>query len=347
MMVLLLFIVMDKANPNISKRLELLIIVVGFLSIIFRSQGIYVFLFGMLIGFLIVGDLRKKIFKITAICIGLYLIYVNVLGGIFQVGKDIGYSLREMVSVPTVQISRVAVYKKDELSKAELDLIEKYIPNFRNYEAKNVQGSSDWIRVGFASNFLIENPKEFLNLWLNLFKKYPTIYFDAFVRLTVGEWYPDLVFEKYYIGQPYFQYDSFKKDSENYLVVPRGNDKFDRLFQINDEDDKHFIFINNKNLINLNILHNFYSNLAYNYKYEKIPVISMLFSTGFIVWIIFLYLTWILYRKKYRMIFPMAFLIGLWLTMNLGPLALFRYTLPLAMSIPILFTDMITDSNSN
>ncbi len=319
-----------------------MIISVSFLCMIFRSQGVYVFVFGMLCGILLIKNQRLKLFKVMAASLGLYFIYVNVMTGIFHYEKDITVSLREMASVPVVQISRVAALRQDELPPEVIETVRNYIPDFEYYKIKNIRGCSDPVRARFQSKLLLEYPHEFFNLWKILALNYPVDYFDAFCNLTSGQWYPDLYFEKYYGGQPYFQYESFKRDSEGYILIERGsfNDKLTL------DAEKSLLLIENKTFPEFKLLYDFYYSLAYYGLYEKFPVISMLFSTGFTFWILLILTFYCLYKKNYRALFPASFIIGLWLTMILGPLALYRYTFPLVISIPIFLTYILSDKTN-
>lgn len=333
---ILLIFFMSLKNP--PKYFYLSAILISFLCIIFRSQGIYVFAFGMIFGILIMKGQRIKIFKLFSAVILLYIIYTGVIIGVLGGVNDKIFALREMLGVPVVQISRVGVYRKDELSANEIEQIKKYIPDFEIYNVPGARGSSDPPRARFHSALVYENPNEFWNLWKKFALKYPIDYFDAFCRMTVGQWYPDLFFTKYYDGQPYFQYESFRKDAENHIIIIRSGD----LLHKTSESYPNEIIPENRTFYGFQWLHDFCHKLAYNSSYERIPIISMIFSTGFTFWLVLIFIFYFIYKKNYYALFPSAFIIGLWLTMILGPLALYRYTFPLAVSIPILFTFSVT-----
>ena len=336
-------------------RFLLPVILTSFLAIIFRPQGIYVFLFGMLAGIFLLKNARLQILKITFACVGLFLVYNFALTNFFGGVKDSNDTLREMSSMPIVQLSRVAIYRRDEISAEEFARIKKYIPDVETYAEKISQGSSDLVKANFNSALVRENPKEFFGLWKKFLLKYPTDYFDAFCRLTAPLWYPPLEFEKYYAAQPYFQYESFKQAGDWIIFVENPFEsrtheifKIDASFQIGerfisgDETKNNLIVIENKTLFGLDWLNEFYKNLAYNYSYEKIPVVRFLFSSGFIFWLLMIYIFYCLSQKNYRGLFPASFLFGLWGTMILGPITLFRYIFPLALCLPILFTRIMS-----
>lgn len=347
LMILIFYFILDR---NFSTKIFFALIAVGFLQIIFRPQGIYVFLFGMFFGFFLIKNLRIQLFSVTFSCVALYAIYIFVLTNFFGAVKDSNDTIREMSSVPVVQLSRVAIYRRDEISEEEFAEIKKYIHDVESYAEKISQGSSDFVKASFQSNSVQENPKKFFNLWKNFLLKYPTDYFDAFVRLTVPLWYPPAEFEKYYSAQPYFQYESFKKNGNEIIFFENPFENrthkifnIDSSFQIGErfisgeETKNNLIVIENKTFFGLDWLNNFYKNLAYNYSYEKIPVIKFLFSGGFIFWLLMIYIFYCLFKKNYREIFPASFFLGLWLTMLFGPITLYRYIFPIAVCLPILF----------
>lgn len=347
------FALMILSLENISsKKFFLPIILTSFLAIIFRPQGIYVFLFGMFFGILLIKNLRKKILQITFACAGLFFLYNFAVINFFGAVKDENDTVREMSSVPIVQLSRVAIYRREKISDEEFLEIKKYIPNVETYAEKISQGSSDFLKANFNSALVKENPKKFFELWKKFLLKYPADYFDAFCRLTAPLWYPPLEFEKYYSAQPYFQYESFKLNGDEIIFVENPFEnrthrifKIDASFQIGkrfisgEETKNNLIVVENKILFGLERLNNFYKNLAYNYSYEKIPVVRFLFSSGFIFWLLMIYIFYCVAVKNYRGLFPASFLLGLWLTMIFGPITLYRYIFPIAICLPIIFAN--------
>ena len=339
-------------NFDISSRIfTLSTIIAGFLGMIFINQGIYVFTFGMIFGILILKGKRIQLLKILAMGLILNFSYTTILIDFLGGTKNVERSLQEMVSIPAVQLSRVAVYKKDELSTEEFDEIKRIFPNCENYSNKLYQGSSDFTRAIalFGDNFK-DSLKILISTWVKFGIRYPVEYFDAAVRLTVGQWYPNIIYAfNTSLNQPYFQYESFTLSGNAvYFTSNPFNDEsyalwdFSHFSAENREIIKNSI-IKNHTFSGFEWLHHFYQKLAYKYIYEEIPVISLLFSTGFIFWCIVIYIFWCVYSRKYEFLFPCAFLIGLWLTLLLGPMLLYRYTLPLALALPILFTHMVTD----
>ena len=374
LMILFFFMATDEEDDNIFKRPPIFYatsISLCFLMNIFINQGIYIFICGMLFGLLIMKGWRVKLFKVLLAVLTLHFLYINLLPAIiFEVTENKRAELsagdlrfiaennskrfyQEISGVPSAQLSRVAVYRKDELSAEDLQEIADYFPLYNNYADKLSQGTTDFIRAALNIDLFLEDKIKFLSVWKKFAVRYPLDYIDAFGRLTVGEWYPDLYYQiNVSEHQPYFQYESFAlKDDTIIFYENPFKGTYYGIFKITsfEEDNNHFfryaedllikvIVINNHTFTGFNWLHKFYQNLAYKYSYERIPVFSMLFSTGFIFWLIVTYIFWAIYTKRYNLLFPVSFLIALWGTLMLGPMELFRYTLPLALSIPILQT---------
>lgn len=67
---------------------------------------------------------------------------------------------------------------------------------------------------------------------------------------------------------------------------------------------------------------------------QNVPVFSMLISSGFMFFLIVAVCAVILYFKRYIRLLTPLFLLGLWGTIMLGPITLFRYSYPLMVCTP-------------
>ena len=71
---------------------------------------------------------------------------------------------------------------------------------------------------------------------------------------------------------------------------------------------------------------------------RDIPVVTLLFSIGFNVWVMFILLAYAIYKKKYRLLMVYIPMIALWLTVLASPLfAEYRYIYSLFTCMPVLF----------
>lgn len=175
-----------------------------------------------------------------------------------------------------MQLSRTKLY--DDLSEKEEKLIEEYIPDYENYE--KFQAIADCMKNTFNSTKFKENPAEFIRLWVQVGIEHPVTYIDAFARITIGLWYPDMNYRDESAAHPYWEWLSTGQDDparfEGYILLERKPVKlFEWLSKLN------------------------YS-LTYENWYQRIPVISMMFSSGLVIWCIVFYMLYMIYYKKYK-----------------------------------------------
>ena len=68
---------------------------------------------------------------------------------------------------------------------------------------------------------------------------------------------------------------------------------------------------------------------------ENIPIISLLFSIGANMWLIFMILGYSVYKKNRAIVIAISMIIFTWGTMLLGPIVLVRYILILFFMFPL------------
>lgn len=295
-------------NPKVlkEKRFFVILIVFSFLQIIFRSQGIVVFVFGMLIALIIMRKYWKRLIALLLISLTLYGVYSGPITELCN-GKKAN-SIQEMMSVPCMQLAKAAIDNEEELTDAEMEKIEDYIPDYTVYY--DLVGISDPLKNTFNSDLFKEEPLDFIRLWLSVGRKAPVAYIDAFGRLTIGLWYPDMNYRDPEAYHPYWEYKSTQQMEGD---IPR-------------------VIVERNTPDNMQWLADFYDKLSYENTYQKIPVVSMFFSSGMTCWIMLLYAGWCIYIKKYKHLVAFTFVFGLWLTLLLGPVVLYRYIYPIVIS---------------
>lgn len=315
---MMLLVIAENAEILKSKRFCIIFGATIFAMVVFRSQGIYVFGLMMITALFILKSYRKQLISIALACVVVFTIYsgpiANMLGGIK------GNSLREMMSVPCMQLSRAIIENEDELSGNEKQLIKEYISGYHIYSVNS--GISDYMKSTLDTKRLKENPIEFAKLWLKVGVKCPGTYIDAFCRLTIGLWYPDMNYRDPLAYHPYWEYWS--------------------TGEWNGYGSKEFIQMKQEPVKGFEWLYNMLSEITYENSYQETPVFSLLFSSGWILWFVLLYVAFCIYRKKYSHFIPIVFIIGLILTLFLGPVVLLRYLYPLFISLPLLLSSALS-----
>lgn len=316
LMIMMFMLLVEDSNRFRNKKFLLILLGTIFLQNIFRNQGIYVVLFGLVVGFIFWSKHWKKLLLILFSSMLIFEIYsgpvtVNLLRG------EKSHDVHEMMSVPCMQLSRVMINNPEQLTEKEKKKIAEYIPNYMAYQ--QFEAISDSMKNTFNEKKFHKSPMDFFKLWLTVGLKNPVNYIDAFARLTIGLWYPDMNYRDPSAWHPYWEYTSTAQNSnKTWIVVKRSVPK------------------------SMKWLNEFYEKLTYENTYQKVPVIAMLFSSGLMIWIVLLYVAYCIYTKNYSYLLPVSFVIGLWLTLILGPVVLYRYVYPIACAIPVLVTSAVT-----
>lgn len=296
----------------------------GFINAIFENQGLYVLAFSMLLVLFIKVPNKKELLILSSLICLLMLFYngplTRSLNG--QLNKDDRY--KEMMSVPSIQLSSVITDKQAKITKTEKKEIKEFIPTYAEYSDSSKQSLADDYKGSFNTILFKKDKFKFFRLWLNVGIKNFSDYVDSFAKLTLGYWYPDTNFPD-----------------------PRSNHKalleFSTFFPPNKDSEIGWYNIKISHIKSFTWLYNMYNSFVNNYQTQKLPVLSMIFSIGFNVWLTFTFIGWCIIHKSKDFIFIIGLYFGLLGTFLLGPVVLYRYAFSIIMIVPILITIMISD----
>ena len=76
--------------------------------------------------------------------------------------------------------------------------------------------------------------------------------------------------------------------------------------------------------------------------WQKIPILSTVFSLGFYFIIFIFAFLIVIVRRKFSYLLPLSLAMGLYITLFLSPVALFRYGYPFVLISPLLITIIFT-----
>ncbi|HBA68319.1 MAG TPA: hypothetical protein DCZ40_03065 [Lachnospiraceae bacterium] len=272
----------------------------------FRHNGMYAFL--VLSPFLLIymKGCRKKLAALLGITFAAYFLLSSGLAAFFSAGEP---EKQEMLTVPIQQLARVYKYDKESLSQEELETLYEILPEkaFSFYAPK----VSDGVKIWFQNDAFAQDPIKYGKLWLTTGLKHPLAYCNAWFMTSYGFWYPDTIIDVY-----------------------RGNSVFTFTY----EDSSFFGYeVEQPGIRQSKIpwLDAWYRKMSLEIAQQKIPVVSMLFSPGFLFWLFAFMAGYAYYRKEYRTLFPYAMIFLIWLTVILGPTYLPRYVLILWFALPV------------
>ena len=252
------------------------------------------------------------IFAVTSIAS--YLILGAILTALCQplTSANVGGSL----SIMSQPIIRAYLYENESWSDEEITELGKYINlDGITYCAENADLTKS--RVQIQDNF-----GNFFKFWTKIGFKHPGCYLDAILANTQNMWYPDSVIDGYKQvfkekGQPYYEYEKC-------------------YYSISNETEEPAVHMNlwPKAL-------DYYTQIGLFISFEKIPIVSMLFSIGFQFWIILNSLFYVSYRKAKKLILPIAIILGYMLISACVPLVLVRYFAAAFFAFPMVLIFML------
>lgn len=289
-----------------SKKKIALFIVASLIVVLFRNNGIYAFV----VFLLFVIPAYKKYWKKMVPAIGavfvIMFLWNTSVNYIFDVKPG---PKAEMFCVPMQQLARMHAEAKEEFEPEKLEVLYSLIPEvvLENYNPK----LADNVKVNFIEDNFFAEPNKYIELWIQMGLKRPDIYINSFLENTYGYWYPDTVIDGY---------------TGKWLVTREYEDSSYFAFETEYPGTRQSL---------LTILESFYEKISLTIYQQKIPVVSMLFSMGFISWIYIFAISYLFkfgYKKQATALLLM-FLV--YLTMLLGPIAIVRYVLYYFFAIPL------------
>lgn len=273
------------------------------LCVILRQNSLYVFLIIALplILFLALKFGKKSIFSIlpgVLLTMALYILYTGPLYQALQVTEG---SKAEFLSVPCQQVVKVYLEHGSELEEEQRAFIESLFEEsgFTQYRPKLADATKGALNMDLFEN----KKKEFLSLYINLAKEYPKDYWDAFVILNYGFWYPDAVLDLYEDGSSLF----FASD---YVLPAQSNSKLPLLFP-------------------------FYESFRSGFPVQGGGVLTWLLMPALSAYLLLFTFFYMMYKKQAGGIFVCVIGLLVWLTFLLGPCVSIRYIFYLYLMIPL------------
>lgn len=290
-----------------SKKNILLMVMAAILVGVFRNNAVYAMLATTPFIFIFVNGKKLK----------RYLTFVFIVSSLFTIcfTKSMAYVSNakpgmegQMYSLPIQQLARTFTLEKEHFSKKDREVLYKYIPG--KYLERYNPRISDYVKSYFTLKGDKASSKEFLILWGKIGRQYPKHYLDATLMMTQGYWDPNFQFPDQYYKLPIIEL-------------------WDKETGISDKQIVYHSFIPE--------LKNFFKRLFNDATYRKIPILSIFFSSSFIMWIISILLGISIYKKQKKILFGFTFIFLYLGTLILGPVMLVRYSYPFILCWPIIF----------
>ena len=286
-----------------KKRSVLLFAASSLGMMLLRHNGFYAFLVFALIMIFYIKGWRSKVLVCFAAIIAAYLVINAGLAALLS------------ADVPISQMARVYSDEKETLSLEEKEILCRYLSE--EALARYTPKVSDGVKISFNNEAFAADASGFFKLWAKWGAEHPFTYLNAWFMTSYGFWYPDTVIDVY-----------------------RGNAVFTYTY----EDSSYFGYeVEQPGVRESKIpwLDECYRRMSLEVTQQKIPVLSMLFSPGFLFWVTAFGLGFLCYCKCWRKVMPFLLPGLVWLTVILGPTYLVRYVVFLWVLLPLMIWEVV------
>lgn len=275
-----------------------------FVTAVFRNNGFYVFLLMIPVLLFFAGKKNRKKMALTA---GIVLAAVLLQNAVLRMTlhpADTG--VQETLTVPIQQLARTWNYSPEVFSGEDRETLFEILPQevLERYTPK----LSDLVKIDFRTDAYEKAPEKYRMLWLKTGRKAPFTYLNAWLMTSYGFWYPDADIDVYNGWRNYEKSSYFSFETEEPGVR-----------------DSRFSWLEEQ-----------YRKLSLENIVQRIPVVSWMFSPGFLCWVfVFAGLYWVSCRAWAQLSAFLPVFLN-WLTVLLGPTYLVRYVLIFWFALPLL-----------
>lgn len=280
-----------------------------------RNNGVLCLLIALPIVLVFCRQKRLLTCLLFILPVGLYCLYRGPILNLFHITTDT--AINESLSVPSQQIGRVYTKNHDVITQDEEAALQQYYNNPGQNFLKYIDAPmiADYTK-GYLNNAVVKGQLvEYVSVWLSLGLKDPINYIEAFLINSLGFWYPNKSHNDTRVVLPYFGFYMSHRDDDRYINISRNS-----LFPAYEKVLESFIAFNN---------------------WKKIPVLSTLTTPGIYLLVFIFLIGLIIVRRRFKYIVPLSMIIGLYVTILLGPVAIFRYSFPIIICWPILIAQIL------
>jgi len=278
-------------------------IVIAVLMMLFRNNGVYALV--LLLPFAVwwAHGKRLAVGALLIVSAVLYLVINNAW--IYVVDAERGSKV-EILSMPLQQIARTLQQDPEAIELDEEGVLDTLYWETNIAEIYHPQ-ISDPVKWAVDYDALDENIPSLLSLWLRMAPGHLIPYTEAFLlqNLPYILPYSDML---YRFDFTVHQIEWFPIEQHSYLPKLRS------VYETYDE----------------------------TLSFLKIPGTHLLSDTAFFVWLCIAGFAYACYRQEQGLMMAFGFLMAIWITCLLGPVAIMRYMLSLFYTVPLLIGRLVT-----
>lgn len=284
-----------------------------------RNNGMYAIFVMIFFAVVFLRKYRRKIFLLTGTVIVVVLLYQGPVYHLMGVQK--GTALREMLSLPLQQMAHVYNYEYEHLSEQQINKMLRYMPDdaWRTY----MPCIADQIKNRVDTEAIRDDMAGFIQLYFDIFLTEPGGYLKGAAVQTFGLWYPNKKWPDARIWHPYIGYlcsDTYGIELAGFAVsrsslFPAYEDLLSTLYG---KGEDHSGYGGNLSM-----------------EFSNVPVLGVLSKAGIYFWMMLYLFFYALYRRWREPFLILGLGIGIFVTVFLSPVIMYRYCAPMIFAAPL------------
>lgn len=300
--VIFLLQIVRNYNDVFQNKMKLIYLLVTMLLVMMlRNNGIVTILLSFPLLFIIYKAKWKKILIVLLVPVILFGLYDKVLLPSLDITNG---SVKEMLTIPFMQVARVVTHNKDKIPEEDQEIIEKVL-SYDSMKSVYIPNLADSIKDTYKKDCTNEDLKNFFKLWFKYLKKYPTEYIESIMNSTYGYFFPE-------VGE---EYATLAVDSR------LGKDTYINIHSKDEYKDARYV------------------SQKINQVLSKLPITSLFNHVAFYDWLLIFATIYVFTKKNYKYLIPLMPLHSVLLVCLASPInGSFRYIMPIVFSAPIIIT---------
>lgn len=286
-----------------------------------RNNGVYALLVMFVFTAIFYKAPKKKLLYTIGGAIVLSFLYSGPMLSVLGVKKTT--AVQEIAGVPSQQIARA--YFAGKISDQEREEVQKFYDfSATDYDTEGDFAQypkypliADYTKSTLRTEAVKDDLLQYIGLWMKLGLKNPDDYVEAFLLNSFGYWYPNKNYSDPRLSLDFMNYPGFAMtgafyDSEhhpNMKPVVRADYDPEKAIELDD-----FVFGD---------------------KWMTIPIVSTICSIGTYMLLMWFVVGVVIMQKRYKLLVAMSLVVGLYLTLLLSPVAIFRYAYPIVILGPV------------
>jgi len=294
----------DTGKRNIAGKFFLVIIIA--LMLLLKKNGACAFLAFLPLQFFII---KKDRWKRSLVLLNGFVLFVSVNYLLTVLLTPVPDSEAEMLSVPAQQIARVYTMEGEHaFTPEEWSLLGTIM--YRGNLGQYKELVADVIKVAIKTDSLDKHRTEAIKMWIDVGLRYPQDYLNAFLVSTYQAWYPftDIT------GYNSTGMNGYDTKTCYFACAVEGPAKLESI---------------------LPGMYDFMWNISRAVSLYQIPVIGLLFTIGFMMWVFVYTFGYSIFTGNRGGLSILLFELLILLTNFLGPMTLVRYYLILFYMFPV------------